>query len=201
MGGKKSKPSNAGDTKPVVVPQKNELTEKDYNFLTARTEMSRPEIKQFFDDFMAGNPDGKLDRREFCRLYDKLRPEPPELIDEISVFVFEAFDQDDNGKICFNEFLVAYSLTTEGEPKEKLEYAFDLYDVDENGSLTSEEVRSVIVGMLDLLGADKKTDSRALAAECFEQLDANRDDRVCKQEFIEGLLANYSLRALMSPFN
>ena len=158
MGGKKSKPNNCGDTKPVVIPPKKDLSESDYNFLTAQTGKSRSEIKQLYDDFMTGNADGKMDKREFCRIYDKLRPEPPELIDEISVFVFDAFDKDDDGTITFNEFLVAYSLTNNSEPREKLEYAFDLYDIDNNGSLTSEEVRSVIVGMLDLLVRKYLTD-------------------------------------------
>lgn len=151
MGGKKSKPSNVGETKPVVIPPKNELTEKDFNFLTTQTGMSRAEVKHFYDEFMTNNADGKLDKAEFCRLYDKLRPEPPERIDEIAVFVFEAFDQDNNGTISFNEFLVAYSLTTRGDPKGKLEYAFEMYDIDDNGTLSSQEVRSVVIGMLDLL--------------------------------------------------
>lgn len=151
MGGKKSKPDKNGEIEPVVIPPKKELTEKDYDYLTSQTGKSRPEIKQLFDMFMNNNPDAKLDKKEFCRLYEKLRPEPPELIDEIAVFVFGAFDQDNNGTICFNEFLVAYSLTSRGDAKKKLEYAFDMYDIDNNGSLTSKEVRSVIVGMLDLL--------------------------------------------------
>ena len=33
----------------------------------------------------------------------------------------------------------------------KLNYAFELYDTDENGSLTSTEVRGVIRSMLDML--------------------------------------------------
>ncbi|CAF0713651.1 unnamed protein product [Brachionus calyciflorus] len=202
MGGKKSKPSNVGPTQPVVVPpRQGELSENDYQFLTAQTGLSRPEVKNFYDQFMANNPDGRLDKKEFARLYDVLRPEPPELIDEIANFVFEAFDSDNNGTIAFNEFLIAYSLTSRGDPKKKLEYAFSIYDIDNNGSLSSTEVRSVLVGMLDLLGADKKTDSQALASECIQQLDANRDGKIGKDEFINGLLSNYSLRALMSPFN
>ena len=152
MGGKKSKPSNVGPTKPVVVPpRQGELSENDYNFLVGQTGLSRAEVKNFYDQFNANNPDGRLDKREFARLYDILRPEPPELIDEIANFVFEAFDTDNNGSIAFNEFLIAYSLTTRGDPKKKLEYAFSLYDADNNGSLSSIEVRSVICGMIDLL--------------------------------------------------
>ncbi len=46
---------------------------------------------------------------------------------------------------------VAYALTSRGDLKKKLEYAFALYDQDDNGSLTSIEVRSILVAMLDML--------------------------------------------------
>jgi len=42
-------------------------------------------------------------------------------------------------------------LTSRGDLKKKLEYAFALYDQDDNGSLTSIEVRSILVAMLDML--------------------------------------------------
>jgi Ca2+-binding EF-hand superfamily protein len=93
-------------------------------------------------------------------------------------------------------------LTSKGDLNRKLEYAFDLYDADRNGYLDKNEVREVVTGMLDLLGADKKgQNSTQLAEECIRQLDTSKDGRVTKAEFIDGLLKNYSLRALMSPFN
>lgn len=93
-------------------------------------------------------------------------------------------------------------MTSKGDLNRKLEYAFDLYDADRNGYLDRSEVREVVTGMLDLLGADKKGQNAAqLAEECIRQLDTSKDGKVTKAEFISGLLKNYSLRALMSPFN
>lgn len=91
-----------------------ELTKKDYDFLTKQTGLPKEEVKKIFDKFNANNPDGKLDKKEFVRLYDELRSEPPEVLDEISVYVFDAFDKDNNGSITFNEFMVAYALTSRG---------------------------------------------------------------------------------------
>ncbi len=77
MGGKGSK-NQQGGSQPKPIPQKKpELTEADYVFLTAQTGISRPDIKSIFDQFNQNNPDGKLDRNEFVRLYNTLRPEPP----------------------------------------------------------------------------------------------------------------------------
>lgn len=46
---------------------------------------------------------------------------------------------------------VAYAMTSRGDPRNKLEYTFDVYDADNNGYLDREELRTVIYGMLDLL--------------------------------------------------
>ena len=93
-------------------------------------------------------------------------------------------------------------MTSRGEPEEKLDYAFDLYDIDENCTLNKSELREVLNGMLDMLGADRKGHSaEELANECLAQLDESGDGTVTKEEFINGLLESYSLRSLMSPFN
>lgn len=93
-------------------------------------------------------------------------------------------------------------MTSRGDPKEKLEYAFELYDCDDNGTLDRGELNAVIYGMLDMLGADRRGhSSQDLAAECMAQLDGSGDGAITKEEFINGLQENYSLRALMSPFN
>ena len=91
-----------------------ELTKKDLDFLSKQTGLSVDEVKNVFAKFMANNPDGQLDKKEFVRLYDELRPEPPEILDEISLYVFGAFDKDKNGTISFNEFMIAYALTSRG---------------------------------------------------------------------------------------
>jgi Ca2+-binding EF-hand superfamily protein len=68
-----------------------------------------------------------------------------------------------------------------GDIKKKLEYAFEIYDSDGNGYLDNNEIREVIKGMLDLLGADKKSNNASqLAEECIKQLDASNDGKVSK---------------------
>jgi Ca2+-binding EF-hand superfamily protein len=182
--------------------KKAKLSKKDYKFLTQQSGMKKEQIDELFVRFNDNNPDGQLDKAEFAKLYNEIRPEPAELLDEISRFVFGAFDADNSGSISFSEFLVAYSLTTKGDIRSKLEYAFELYDADDSGTLDRTEIKTVLTGMLDLLGADKKGHNiNSLTTECMKELDQEKDGLITKDEFVDGLLANYSLRALMSPFN
>ena len=110
MGGKKSKQAGGKDIK---VPNKKQgLDSKDLKFLQEQTGMSQEQIKAFYSEFMANNPDGQLDRQEFIRLYAKFRSEPLDRIDEISQYVFRAFDADNNGQISFGEFLVRRPIRT-----------------------------------------------------------------------------------------
>jgi Ca2+-binding EF-hand superfamily protein len=71
--------------------------------------------------------------------------------------------------------------------RKKLEYAFKLYDADSNGYLDTYEIRAVLTGMLDLLGADRKNHNVGqLADECIKDLDASRDGKVSMGECVFG---------------
>ena len=72
-------------------------------------------------------------------------------------------------------------MTSRGDVKKKLDYAFALYDSDKNGYLDMREVKGVLFAMLDLLGADKKNhDLTKLTNECVLELDKSRDGIITK---------------------
>lgn len=179
-----------------------ELSKRDIKALVKQTGLTEQKVQNLFDNFISINPTGKLDITEFAKLYQALRSEPVANLDAISEFCFRAFDTDNNGCLTFKEFIIGYGLTTEGNPADKLEYAFDIYDADNDGYLTSTELKNGLTAMLDLIGADKsRYNMNELVSECINLLDTSKDGKVSKEEFIDGLLKNYRLRMLMSPFN
>lgn len=110
-GAKKKKNEPSRNTWPGIPsrskPSSQEiLTQRDIDFLISQTGRSEDEIKDIFDEFIFNNPDGQLNQEEFTQLYTRLRPEPTEMLEKISKFVFRAFDLDRNGTIDFNEFMV-----------------------------------------------------------------------------------------------
>ena len=84
--------------------------------------------------------------------------------------------------------------------KQRLNYAFELYDLDENGYIDENELKIVLEGMLNMLGTDKKL-VPGLVILAMKELDTSRDGKVSKEEFVKGLLAQPSLRAIMNPFD
>ena len=107
-------------------------------------------------------------------------------------------------------------MTSRGDLRKKLEYAFQLYDTDNNGTLNNAEVSAVVGGMLDMLGkgsllicshnsmlqiylimpkifstigAEKKNlDMTKLIAECVHGLDKSKDGKIDKSTHLFKLL-------------
>ena len=95
---------------------------------------------------------------------------------------------------------LGYAFTSRGEIKDKLDYTFDMYDVNIDGTLDRDELRDGIYVMLEVLGSDQSA-YKSIADEAMKKLDEDSDKKVTREEFIDELSSNYSLRMLMSPFN
>ena len=78
---------------------------------------------------------------------------------------------------------MGYAFTNQGNVETKLEYLFDMYDVDKNGFLEKLEVHEVLTAMLSLLNSELDENARKrLAEECFEKLDTSKAGLLCRGE-------------------
>ena len=100
-------------------------------------------------------------------------------------FVFDVFDGDKSGTIEFNEFLQALSVTSRGNLNDKLEWAFRLYDLDDDGKITRDEMLQIVTAIFSMVG--KKDDMK----------DADPKEKV---EKIFSLMDTVSLNWKKSPF-
>lgn len=95
-----------------------------------------------------------------------------------------------------------YAVSKNGDQKEKLALAFEVYDIKKTGYLDESDLEIVVIQMMKIISdCDEIADTNTMVKICFKLLVCNDNGWVSKEEFIDGLLENYNLRILMSPFN
>ena len=76
-----------------------------------------------------------------------------------------------------------------------------MYDKDNNRVIDEHEMRTVMKAMFKLLSVDEeKTNFDKCVKNIMASLDENKDSKISRGEFIEGILADSYLYALLSPF-
>ena len=63
---------------------------------------------------------------------------------EISDRLFELFDQDSSGSVDYGEFVTTIESMVDGSAKDKIKFAFQLHDLDNNGFIDRNELRILI---------------------------------------------------------
>ena len=164
-----------------------------------RTKFTRTQILKYYENFRAHCHSNRLSQSEFVNFYQKLiQSNTSETYCE---FLFSAFDSiSKDGFIQFDEFLLAiYMHSNASTPREKLEWLYNAYDRDGNGSINYDELNQIVHALFILHGIDREQHSVAYVTyEVMASLDLNNDDKISKQEFMN-MLKDKELTAFLAP--
>lgn len=159
----------------------SKLSQETVKQLTRDTYFSEKEILQWHKGFKKDCPNGHLTEQGFIRIYKQFFPHGDP--SKFAALVFRVFDENKDGSIEFEEFIKALSVTSRGNLEEKLVWAFKLYDVDNDGFITRDEMYNIVDAIYQMLGnastkeEEEDEDPRERVDRIFEQLDKVRLSR------------------------
>ncbi|XP_067138687.1 A-type potassium channel modulatory protein KCNIP1-like isoform X1 [Centruroides vittatus] len=159
--------------------------------LCKTTKFNRKELKFMYQGFKQACPTGIVNESTLKDIYAQFFPQGD--ASQYAHYVFKAFDQDRNGTITFQDFVVGLSTLLRGTTVEKLQWVFHLYDLDGDGTITKEEMAHIIESIHNLMGeyAAPSIDgesTRSHAERVFQKLDLNKDGVVTRDMFVETCL-------------
>jgi Ca2+-binding EF-hand superfamily protein len=183
---------------------KSKLNPQAINDLSEKTKFTPEEIRHWHDGFLKDCPTGKLTKNEFAKIYNQFFPHGDP--SAFAAFVFNVFDENGDGSIEFEEFLQALSITSRGRLEDKLEWAFRLYDLDNNGTITRDEMLQIVKAIFSMVGnhANFKDDDNTpekRVERIFNLMDTDGNGELSKEEFLEGAKQDKSIVQALSLYD
>eukprot|EP00057_Strongylocentrotus_purpuratus_P016403 XP_011670877.1 PREDICTED: neuronal calcium sensor 1-like [Strongylocentrotus purpuratus] len=212
--------------------QTSKLAKTNLDNLAETTHFSEKEIRQWHEGFTRDCPNGTLNRQVFFLPFSYLSHEgftrdcPNGTLNRQHFYDFEDKSflpegsvskvlglqtvkqkNPERTRIEFEEFIQASICTSQEKPfDEKLNWAFRLYDLDGDGTITRREMLSIVEAIYQMVGnmvqlpEDENTPEKRVD-KIFALMDKNRDNQISKEEFLDGSRKDPSIVQALSLYD
>ena len=118
------------------------LPQHQLSELLELTKFKKKDLKRWYKKFLKDYPEGKLDVKQFYELYSRIYK--TNYHNHLAQHIFNSLDQNNDGYVTFKELMSALSVTSHGTLAAKLEWLFNVYDLDGSGAISLEEINHMI---------------------------------------------------------
>ncbi|KAF5734336.1 Calcineurin B-like protein 8 [Tripterygium wilfordii] len=168
------------------------LKSEDLAILASETTFTVNEIEALhvlFKKLSSSMTDDDLIQKEEFRLALCRNSRKPNLFTDR---VFDVFDAKHNGVIDFGEFVRSLSIFhPKASEAEKIEFAFKLYDLRQTGYIEREELKEMVLAILDESDLDLPDDLvESMIEKTMTEADSKGDGRIDEEEWKEFVSKN-----------
>ncbi len=118
--------------------------------LVKATRFTRKEIQIMYRGFKQECPSGIVNEQMFKEIYSQFFPQGD--CSNYAHYVFATIDQNCDGTVNFEDFLMGLSILSRGTIDEKLRWIFNLYDINRDGKVTRDELLLIVSSVYELMG-------------------------------------------------
>ena len=173
------------------------LPQEEAKEIMRATKFRKEDVRRWYKKFMRDYPTGQMERENFRDVFGKVYKSGP-----MSDRIFAKLDRNHDGSISFSELMVALSVTMMGSEKEKLEWAFEVFDEDGNGQISLDELSEILRGIDENspdMDGDHRDEGRRLRIETvFKLVDTDSNGFLSRDEFMEGMRSHPTFSKLLS---
>nr|XP_032808277.1 Kv channel-interacting protein 4-like isoform X4 [Petromyzon marinus] len=171
--------------------------------LQEQTKFNRKELQILYRGFKNECPTGLVDEEMFKQIYAQFFPQGD--ASTYAHYLFNAFDKDHSGSLNFEDFVTGLSILLRGTLNDKLNWAFNLYDINKDGYITKEEMNDIIKSIYDMMGRGTYPTVPMSAPEehvdkFFQKMDQNKDGVVSIEEFMQACKNDENIMRSMAVF-
>ncbi|XP_029484772.1 recoverin-like [Oncorhynchus nerka] len=170
--------------------------------LKLNTKYSEEQLCTGYQTFLRECPSGRISKQQFEAIYVKFFPDADPKA--YARHVFRSFDSNSDGMLDFKEYIMALHLTSSGRTIQKLEWAFNLYDVDRNGSITKKEIQEIVESIFNMISKedqknlpDDENNPEKRADKIWDSFGKKENDKLTEEEFIQGVMDNKNILRLV----
>ncbi|XP_052707205.1 Kv channel-interacting protein 4-like isoform X1 [Crassostrea angulata] len=173
--------------------------------LCRKSKFTRKELQIMYRGFKQVEcPTGIVNEETFKEIYAQFFPQGDS--SAYAHYVFNTFDHDRNGSLSFEEFVMGLSVLSRGTLQERLQWAFNLYDINGDGFITKDEMTDIVSAIYEMMGrfsepmVDENT-TKEHVERVFHKMDINRDGVITFDEFMETCRRDENITKGMAIFD